>query len=396
MYINPNNDVISDFCLRTISLQGETISISHDHDMATYIVEIEAMVLKIISSKPVLFHCDESTDRNGCSVKHFKCKKPSIFNFIKPFVRYHHPSYENRRELKSALALRIAESFPMHRFNPYVDLFIKNVNAILVGHIDADYLRYYHDCYLPDHNKNVLKAVDAFNQCIASIRTGVADPAFQQTLKNYTRQVRQNHRSLARYIANLFNRYGRLLVLRVDLSYAKKDGDEFMTDQRLAARLDQVVADRERFINNMRSNKLFTHKVGLVWKLEYGLEKGYHYHMFFFYDGSQVREDITLARMIGEYWRDSVTDGRGLYFNCNAKKAGYKYRGIGMINHYEHELIANLITRAATYLTKTDYYAMLEAKAQNIRTFGKGIVQPKTDQRGRRRTRVSDSHDGAA
>lgn len=57
----------------------------------------------------------------------------------------------------------------------------------------------------------------------------------------------------------------------------------------------------------MRSNKLFDNRVGYVWKLEYGIDKGFHYHMMI--------QDINIAKMIGEYWAAVITHYRGLYYS---------------------------------------------------------------------------------
>jgi hypothetical protein len=125
--------------------------------------------------------------------------------------------------------------------------------------------------------------------------------------------------------------------------------------------------------------------VGYCWKLEYGGEKGFHYHMIFFYDGSKVQQDTNIARMIGEYWMNVITQGKGLYYNCNADKGKYERCGIGTINHYDTELIENL-KLAAQYLAKPDDY--LRDNASNIevdRTFGRGVMREKTENRGRPR-----------
>jgi hypothetical protein len=108
--------------------------------------------------------------------------------------------------------------------------------------------------------------------------------------------------------------------------------------------------------------------------------------MVFFYDGSQVQQDINRANMIGQYWENNITQGRGLYYNCNAHKDEYKYCGIGMINWNNSELIANL-KLAAQYLAKPDEYISAFMTDIDIgRTFGRGTLRERTETRGRPRT----------
>ena len=119
--------------------------------------------------------------------------------------------------------------------------------------------------------------------------------------------------------------------------------------------------------------------VGYVWKLEYGREKGHHYHMMFFLDGAKVRQDIVIAKLIGEYWNNVITQGKGVYYNCNGNKARYRHCGVGMIHYSEAEKLRSLKEMAAIYLTKADRYVSACMPGNN-RTFGKGN-SPKVGER---------------
>lgn len=221
----------------------------------------------------------------------------------------------------------------------------------------------------------VRKLMVHLNNCVDQIRKAVKTKSFLAKLNSYQRSSNKNYKELTEYVDALFERYSRLLVLRVDLSYSKENST---TTQ------DQAKRDRERLFGNARSNRLFGDMVGHIWKLEHGPEKGFHYHMMFFFDGSKVREDITLSKRIGEYWTDVVTKGRGLYYNCNAGKFVYKSCGIGMIEHADAKLRAGLC-RAVFYLTKTDLYMKLKTEGRGM---GKGFYPVRKDSRGRPRALV--------
>ena len=207
-------------------------------------------------------------------------------------------------------------------------------------------------------------------------------------LNNQQSLITKNYQSMTSYIDNLFSRHSRLLVVRIDLAYRKDIDTPFLNDEEIYQKYWQAKVDREHLFRNMRSNSIFNHMIGYIWRLEYGEDKGFHNHMIFFFDGSQVREDITIAIKIGEYWVNNITQGRGLYYNCNAYKDEYQYCGIGMINWNNFELIANL-KRAAEYLAKPDDY--MTAYMQNMdigRTFGRGTIKEKTETRGRPRIQL--------
>jgi hypothetical protein len=135
--------------------------------------------------------------------------------------------------------------------------------------------------------------------------------------------------------------------------------------------------------------------VGYAWKLEYGLAKTYHYHFLLFFDGAYSQQDIVIAQAIGEYWASNITNGKGIYHNCNRNKAEYKVRGIlgiGMINHCDLSLRNGLKT-AAAYLTKVDIYVRMVISGGG-RCFGKsGKPKMKKDGRGRPRRNVVEQHD---
>ncbi|QLG91206.1 inovirus-type Gp2 protein [Pseudomonas yamanorum] len=253
----------------------------------------------------------------------------------------------------------------LYQFEPYIEMAL---NRIVQSGLYGDHL-------IPRvaiRAEDARRVVQRLNECVDGIRQEGSSQSFKAKLKNYQRSSNKNHKELNGYIVDLFERYSRLLVLRVDLSYSKEH-----------AKTTQAVAkqDRERLFENARSNKLFDDMVGYIWKMEHGSEKGFHYHMMFFFDGSKVREDITLATRIGEYWVDVITKGRGLYYNCNASKWRYENCGIGMVSYGDAELRKGLC-KAVVYLTKTDLYMKLQTEGRGM---GKGNRPGPKDSRGRPR-----------
>ncbi|KPB94878.1 YagK/YfjJ domain-containing protein [Pseudomonas syringae group genomosp. 3] len=257
----------------------------------------------------------------------------------------------------------------LYKFEPYIALMVEQTEAF---GLTCNLLRTVHR-----DSEHIGSLVQRLNSCVDSIRLEARSKPFLAKLKNYQRPSNKNYKELTSYIDALFERYSRLLVVRVDLSYQKQHAK---TTQAEAKR------DREHLLQNMRSNKLFDDMVGYIWKLEHGSEKGFHYHMIFFFDGSKVREDITKALLIGQYWTNVVTKGRGLYYNCNAHKSRYKSCGIGMVHNGDSLMRGSLTSLAVPYLTKTDLYMKLQTTGRGM---GKMERPRQKDPRGRPRTPIA-------
>lgn len=217
-----------------------------------------------------------------------------------------------------------------------------------------------------------MEVFDFLNGYVDHIRAKACSGSFKAKLNSYHRSANKNYRELIKYERRLFEVYSRILVVRLDLSYKK-----------IYCNVDQKVAlqHRKRFFDSARSNKLFKHMVGYVTKLEHGIVKGFHFHCVFFFNGAKVREDITMAKLIGEYWEMVVTKGKGGYYNCNNAKQKYRKCGIGMITHSDMDMREGL-RLALVYLTKTDLYMKLKAEG---RALTKGVMPGVPSGRGRPR-----------
>lgn len=248
---------------------------------------------------------------------------------------------------------------------PYMCLVIKRINndvfSFLMSRLNVDM-----------EKSNAEKAASYLNAIVEESRGEAESEGFKRKVDSYNRASKKNYKSIVNYVESLFECYSRMLVLRVDFGYTKENS---------SVGLDVVTEDLNRFLENRRSNGLFKWMVGYVWKLEYARKKGFHFHMVFFFNGAHVREDVVIAKMIGEYWRDVVTKGRGIYYNCNADKGHYKRCGIGMMKHDNVEMREGLHD-ALRYITKSDAYMKLQV---GKRCMGKGERPKAKDARGRPR-----------
>ncbi|MDX4060712.1 inovirus-type Gp2 protein [Aliarcobacter skirrowii] len=180
------------------------------------------------------------------------------------------------------------------------------------------------------------------------------------------------------YMDGLQERYSKINCVRVDLGYAK----EFSG----TVTIEDVNKDFQKMLNNKRSKPtVFEGMVGYVAKKELGDDKGVHIHMLAIYDGQKVREDVTKGKQIGEYWKDNITKGKGVYHNCNQND--YKEnKGIGMIEHNDKNKRKILDEKVLTYLCKDEQSVDGLKVNSKDRAFTRGIASKSKSNAGRPRT----------
>lgn len=230
-------------------------------------------------------------------------------------------------------------------------------------------------------NSDATNTAIMLNQLITEYRDEVNKSAFKQDLRKYQRNSIKNLKGVTNYIQHLFNNHARLLVIRLDLSWAKMHSGSITPEI--------AKQQRQQLLRNMKRKRLFKNVLGMVWKLEYGSDRGFHYHALFFLDGNKARSDISICKQFGEYWTAVITEGKGTYFNCNAQPERYVKSGIGMVKHDDIVKQEGLLC-AVGYLTKIDTFARL-ALPRNMRTFGRGEVKTlnKAGRPGRKRAQPS-------
>ena len=261
----------------------------------------------------------------------------------------------------------IQNHFALNTFSPYVNLFFDIANTAKE--------KKYSDLEFLEH-----------------LRKSVTAENFKKEIQQKRKAISKNKQSLLRYIESLFEYRSRLLVLRMDFSYQKDAGGFFTTsdgqridlifgtkDKDLLEKWSIEVREQRNQLIKQLKKKYKKDLVGYVWKLEYGADKAFHYHMIFFLDESKHHHDVRIAESIGEMWKHEITNGNGIYWNCNAKKKHFEKRNriaTGKIKHDDHELRENL-NIMASYLTKPDYFVKLTL-SDGSRTFGKGGKPQKT------------------
>jgi hypothetical protein len=262
---------------------------------------------------------------------------------------------------------KMEQYFPNHGFNPYVRLLFEAREEVMSDLVYAEYVAHARG------DEAVMRA-NGLNGFVEHLRKKAADACFQKALDSFRRACDKNTRSIRRYIDSIFRHRGsKQLVIRLDLAYAMEDA--WAAARPTSVTLDEAKDDLRRFQRYLRDNWPLT---GFAAKLEYGLLRGYHFHVLIFLNGHVKQQDILNGKRLGEYWQDVICEGKGRYWNCNAQN--YPDRGIGMIHRDDGDKRGVLIDKVAGYLTKTDFWMRFQPGG---RTFFKGVMPEPPPVQGR-------------
>lgn len=207
-----------------------------------------------------------------------------------------------------------------------------------------------------------------------------------RTSECHTYMAGRNLNELAVMINRLFDKYSRLLIVRVDLSYLAECAP-YITLEAAQLHRKKLLGDRRAY------PEIFDEMLGYAWGLERGGKAGgFHYHFLALYNGANRRDDIGIGMAIGDIWR-AITNGCGHCYISNfdkAKMAQQGILGIGMIHRDNVDLRINLLERVAGYLTKkSSEFATASGLTQSggFRTFGKSQMPDEIDPNAKRRGR---------
>ncbi|MDK2091597.1 YagK/YfjJ domain-containing protein [Aliarcobacter butzleri] len=198
---------------------------------------------------------------------------------------------------------------------------------------------------------------------------------------NNNKKTNRRLESTKKYIDDLSKKYSKLNIVRVDLGYTKEDSKSIT--------FEDASKDLNKMLNNTRSKPtVFGEMVGYITKKELGEDKGVHIHVAIIYNGNIVREDITKAQQIGEYWKNNITKGKGVFHNCS--KNEYKNKAVGVIDYKDEEKRKIFDEKVLTYLCKDEQ--SIDSLKTNIkdRAFTRGIAPKKKSNAGRPRSVNND------
>ncbi|MGG2042837.1 hypothetical protein [Burkholderia gladioli] len=217
--------------------------------------------------------------------------------------------------------------------------------------------------------------MDAFDMLIEKIRERCESREFKERERLRETNAEKNKTNVLALEEAMFSKEtgrARWLVLSLTLRY-KPQFRRWITPE-------VIQQHRDRFFVARRFNTLMSGIKNYVWAIEQGEDTGLHLHVILFYSGEH-NHDEHIAKQIGEYWVNVVTEGKGDYWNSNTErlKRSYETRGhgigVGQVNWNDTKK-REALRKNLMYLAKSEQYLMIKG-AERVRTFDMGRVRKK-------------------
>ncbi|WP_223850131.1 YagK/YfjJ domain-containing protein [Acinetobacter seifertii] len=248
--------------------------------------------------------------------------------------------------------------------SPEVDLCRKVFRAVLPQHILTDHQTdFWHksqsDLVAITPEQSVFKA-EIINLLCHKLSQAIAtDEDYKKAKQLRKKKSLKQKKQAKKLIRKLIHKFSKLLVIRID----------FSINRNFKITLELLKNYLSIFLKKLHTpNDKVPPIVGYIWKLEYGIQKGYHYHFIFFMDGNIYKQDTYFADLLGKLWKN-ITQNKGSYHSCNHDKAFYQKLAIGTLVHNDQEKIDALDQLVVNYLTKTSQF-IIEKSQVKQRTFG--------------------------
>lgn len=134
------------------------------------------------------------------------------------------------------------------------------------------------------------------------------------------------HRTLQRYLrhhlSQLFERYSKLLMLRIDFYY-RVDSDAWCHADNHSTTADMILL--------LQRCDALTGLAGFTWVLEHTDQHGHHIHAAFYLNGQRHRKIWPTFKALQALWSE-VTAGEGQAYRCTPQQY-YKVQGERVTSH---------------------------------------------------------------
>ncbi|OJU85896.1 MAG: hypothetical protein BGN93_09840 [Acinetobacter sp. 39-4] len=268
-----------------------------------------------------------------------------------------------------------------------VEIFIRAYRHLIQSYIDSCDERHFwesgpnlpcihngDECIPPE----IVRKGVLINRLVSKLDELIYNEPYKQIRRNRADKSEHQYKRSIKLVTRLRETNSKLLVLRIDFSLK---GQEFN-----ATSLEEIREYLSKLLKRFHFDTALPEIVGYIWKLEFGEQKGYHYHCIFFLDGNKYQKDAYYADQIGQVWQ-KITEEKGIYFNCHRDKFKYRHLAIGMARHDDQEFFDNL-DQVLIYICKQDQFLIEKSlNGEDVRTFQTSVIPKEAKPLGRPRNK---------
>ncbi|BDX20233.1 hypothetical protein MFKK_30430 [Halopseudomonas aestusnigri] len=276
-----------------------------------------------------------------------------------PDMPYHKTKLGDKLDYLSQM-LALFDGRMDYDYSENLELFYDACHDIRLECIDRSYI-----CPDPESNGGFLSEPEVMNLLIERIRELSKQEWYQRRARDRRYQAKRQAEDISEFVQRVMDRYSKTLVLRLNLYYRET------AKQRLT--IEQVFDDMNKLARARRTNPIFEHLVASIIRVEQGEDQGFHLHVAFFFNGSQVWRHFRIAERIGELWAE-ITQGGGHWHDSSREWDGEEDdRGTGMFLRRDEKgryAVASLMA----YLVK-DKGQHLRIRPAGVRAYRTGCIR---------------------
>ncbi|WP_447887383.1 putative zinc ribbon protein [Serratia fonticola] len=182
---------------------------------------------------------------------------------------------------------------------------------------------------------------------IQNLRMEYLGNTHQQTLTRWLREAYPHRLAACRWLAELSVRHPSFAMVGIELAYQQTDTP-----------LVRLTEDLQHFLRDIHAQDTLTHAIGAFWHLDHGRVKGHFVQVLVFFPADQPDTGPALAKQMGEYWQQTVTQGSGRYVANEVEQKVYHYPGcLSVLPQREDTL--DEVKWVLTVMTEMDFCARL-------------------------------------
>ena len=236
--------------------------------------------------------------------------------------------------------------------------------------------------------KNKNETVEMLNQFVLDLRKALRCKRIKEETKSFRRNADERYLHLMKVAMQAWDANGKQLLLRIDWGFNQLDPimkPRFKSQEEIIKEFELLDGKRRQMI--FRLKRMYGRNLSFyAWKIECGLNRGFHMHWFIALNGDFHRNAWFHGKRIADDWNEHVCGDDSCCWNTIGNK-DFRKIYLRTVN-YDDKDLPEIMDTFIGYLTKIDITMKLRAP-EGYRTFGcTKLKKEKINKPGPKRTKT--------